>query len=162
MSRQSVQDFLAVHAPDIAIIDTVESSATVAEAAAAHGVEHAQIAKTLGLWLGEEVILVVMSGSARIDNQKYRTHFGQQARMLNAEEIVEKTGHPVGGVCPFGLPAPLRVFADVSLRGFPVIIPAAGGIQCALKISPQRLVDLAKAEWVDVAQSSAAGHTRDG
>jgi len=152
MSRQSVQDFLSAYAPDIAIIDTSESSATVAEAAAAHGVEPAQIAKTLGLWLGDAVILVVMSGSARIDNQKYRTRFGQKARMLNAEEIVKETGHPVGGVCPFGLPRPLRVFADVSLQGFPVIIPAAGGVQCALKLSPQRMVDLAKAEWVDVAQ----------
>ncbi len=152
MSRDSVQAFLTAHAPDITIIDTPESSATVAEAAAAHGVEHAQIAKTLGLWLGDEVILIVMSGSARIDNQKYRGHFGQKARMLNAEDIVEKTGHPVGGVCPFGLPQPLRVFADISLQQFPVIIPAAGGVQCALKISPQRLVDLAQAEWVDVAQ----------
>ena len=152
MSRDSVQAFLTAHAPDITIIDTPESSATVAEAAAAHGVEHAQIAKTLGLWLGDEVILIVMSGSARIDNQKYRGHFGQKARMLNAKDIVEKTGHPVGGVCPFGLPQPLRVFADISLQQFPVIIPAAGGVQCALKISPQRLVDLAQAEWVDVAQ----------
>jgi len=152
MSRDSVQAFLMAHAPDITIIDTPESSATVAEAAAAHGVEHAQIAKTLGLWLGDEVILIVMSGSARIDNQKYRGHFDQKARMLNAEDIVEKTGHPVGGVCPFGLPQPLRVFADISLQQFPVIIPAAGGVQCALKISPQRLVDLAQAEWVDVAQ----------
>jgi len=152
MSRNSVQAFLTAHAPDITIIDTPESSATVAEAAAAHGVEHAQIAKTLGLWLGEEVILIVMSGSARIDNQKYRGQFGQKARMLNAEDIVEKTGHPVGGVCPFGLPQPLRVFADISLQQFPVIIPAAGGVQCAIKLSPQRLVDLAQAEWVDVAQ----------
>jgi prolyl-tRNA editing enzyme YbaK/EbsC (Cys-tRNA(Pro) deacylase) len=152
MSRNSVQAFLTAHAPDITIIDTPESSATVAEAAAAHGVEHAQIAKTLGLWLGEEVILIVMSGSARIDNQKYRGQFGQKARMLNAEDMVEKTGHPVGGVCPFGLPQPLRVFADISLQQFPVIIPAAGGVQCALKLSPQRLVDLAQAEWVDVAQ----------
>jgi prolyl-tRNA editing enzyme YbaK/EbsC (Cys-tRNA(Pro) deacylase) len=152
MSRDSVQAFLAAHAPDIDIIDTTMSSATVADAAAAHGVEHAQIAKTLGLWLGDEVILIVMSGSARIDNQKYRSQFGQKARMLNAEDIVVKTGHPVGGVCPFGLPAPLRVFADISLQSFPVIIPAAGGVQCALKLSPQRMVELAKAEWVDVAQ----------
>ena len=152
MSRDSVQAFLEAYAPDITIIDTPVSSATVAEAAAAHGVEPAQIAKTLGLWLGEEAILIVMSGSARLDNQKYRTQFGQKARMLYAEDIVERTGHPVGGVCPFGLPQPLRVFADLSLQAFPFIIPAAGGVQCALKIAPQRLVDLAKAEWVDVAQ----------
>jgi prolyl-tRNA editing enzyme YbaK/EbsC (Cys-tRNA(Pro) deacylase) len=152
MSRDSVQSFLATFAPDITIIDTDATSATVAEAAAAHNVEPAQIAKTLGLWLGDELILIVMSGSARIDNQKYRAQFGQKARMAAADELFEKTSHPVGGVCPFGLPVPLRVYADQSLKAFPVIIPAAGGVNCALKIAPTRLVELTGAEWVDIAQ----------
>jgi prolyl-tRNA editing enzyme YbaK/EbsC (Cys-tRNA(Pro) deacylase) len=152
MSRETVEAFLALNAPDIAIIDTEASSATVMEAASAHGVEPAQIAKTLGLWLGDEVILIVMSGSSRIDNQKFRARFNQKARMLGPEDIVARTSHPVGGVCPFGLPSPLRVFVDHSVRAFPIIIPAAGGTNCALKIAPERLAELCKAEWVDIAQ----------
>ena len=105
MSRDSVQAFLTAHAPDITIIDTPESSATVAEAAAAHGVEHAQIAKTLGLWLGDEVILIVMSGSARIDNQKYRGHFGQKARMLMPKTLWKRRDIRLAAFVRLGCPS---------------------------------------------------------
>lgn len=152
MSLQSVVDFLARHAPDIAVVEVETSTATVALAAAAHGLETGQIAKTLALWLKETPILLVMNGDARIDNPKYKAHFGAKARMLDADEVVAWTGHPVGGVCPFGLPQPLRVFADVSLRRYDVVLPAAGSIHAALRIEPDRLARLADAEWVDVAK----------
>jgi len=152
VSLQSVVDFLARHAPDIAVVEVETSTATVALAAAAHGLETGQIAKTLALWLKETPILLVMNGDARIDNPKYKAHFGAKARMLDADEVVAWTGHPVGGVCPFGLPQPLRVFADVSLRRYDVVLPAAGSIHAALRIEPDRLARLADAEWVDVAK----------
>ena len=152
MSLQSVADFLAQHAPDIAIVEVATSTATVALAAAAHGVETGQIAKTLSLRLGDEAILLVMNGDARIDNQKYKTHFGGKARMLDADEVLMWTSHPVGGVCPFGLPHPLRVFADVSLRRHDVVLPAAGSTHAALRIAPERLARLVNAQWVDVAR----------
>ena len=154
MSLDSVRVFFQTHAPDIDIMVTAASSATVIEAAHAHGVEPAQIAKTLGLWLNDDVILLVMGGAARLDNQKYKARFGTKAKMLNAEEIVRETSHPVGGVCPFGLPKPLRVFADISLKAFDIVIPAAGATNAAVKITPQHMVDLVGAEWVDVALSA--------
>jgi prolyl-tRNA editing enzyme YbaK/EbsC (Cys-tRNA(Pro) deacylase) len=154
MSLESVRTFFETHAPEIEILVTEASSATVMEAANAHGVEPAQIAKTLGLWLNNEPILLVMGGAARLDNQKYKARFGTKAKMLNAEEIVRETSHPVGGVCPFGLPKPIRVFADESLRSHEMVIPAAGATNAAVKITPHQMVDLAKAEWVDVAQSA--------
>jgi len=153
MSLQSVRAFVAEHAPDLDILEKPTSTATVAEAALAHGVAPGQIAKTLSLWLRDEVILLVMAGDARIDNRKFKDRFGGKARMLSAEEVVEHTGHPVGGVCPFGLPGALRIFVDVSLKPFDIVIPAAGAINAALCIAPQRLVELVRAEWVDVAQS---------
>jgi len=153
MSLQSVAAFLAEHAPDIEIVEVETSTATVALAAEAHGLETGQIAKTLSLQLKDEVILVVMSGDSRLDNQKYKSRFGSKARMLDAEAVVASTSHPVGGVCPFGLPSPLRVFADVSLRKYDVVLPAAGSIHAAVRITPDRLAELASAEWVDVARS---------
>lgn len=156
MSLDSVRNFFRNYAPEIDVLVTEASSATVMEAALAHGVEPAQIAKTLGLWLNDEVILLVMGGATRLDNQKYKTRFGMKAKMLNAEEIVRETSHPVGGVCPFGLPKPLRIFADVSLKTFDIVIPAAGATNAAVKIAPQYMVDLVQAEWVDVAQSVTA------
>ncbi len=152
MSLQSVRSFLAEHAPDIEILEATTSTATVALAAAAHGVEPARIAKTLALHLNGDVILVVMSGTARLDNRKYKDRFGTKARMLDAAQVLEATSHPVGGVCPFGLPRRLRVYADASLRQFDVVVPAAGDVHSALRIAPERLVALTEASWVDVAE----------
>lgn len=156
MSLPSVQAFLDQHAPDIAILQTAEPTATVTEAARVHGVAPAQIAKTLSLWLKDEVILLVMGGDCRLDNRRFKEHFGSKCKMLNAEEVVHWTSHPVGGVCPFGLPHPLRVFADVSLRRFEVVLPAAGAINAALRVSPERLAQLVEAPWIDVAQQAPA------
>ena len=154
MSQQSVRAFLAEHAPDIEILETPTSTATVALAATAHGVAPGQIAKTLSLWLKGEPILVVMSGDARLDNRKYKDRFGAKAKMLDAAEVLEATSHPVGGVCPFGLPRALRVYADVSLRAYDVVVPAAGDTHNALRIAPERLARLAGAEWIDVSLAS--------
>jgi prolyl-tRNA editing enzyme YbaK/EbsC (Cys-tRNA(Pro) deacylase) len=153
MSLHSVRAFLAEHAPDIEILEATTSTATVALAAAAHGVRPAEIAKTLSLRLDGEPILLVMSGEARLDNRKYKARFGAKAKMLDAAEVLAATSHPVGGVCPFGLPRPLRVFVDVSLRAFDVVVPAAGDTHAAVRMTPERLAGLAAAEWVDVAQA---------
>jgi prolyl-tRNA editing enzyme YbaK/EbsC (Cys-tRNA(Pro) deacylase) len=152
MSLESVRAFLAERAPDIEILEATTSTATVALAAAAHGVEPARIAKTLSLRLNGDPILLVMSGTARLDNRKYKDRFGAKAKMLDAEEVLAATSHPVGGVCPFGLPRPLRIYADVSLRAFAETVPAAGAAHAALRIAPERLVQLSGAEWVDVAE----------
>lgn len=152
MSLASVRAFLAEHAPDIAIIETDGSSATVALAAAAHGVEPAQIAKTLSLRVGERVVLVVTRGDARLDNRKVKAALGGKPRMLDAAEVEAVTGHPVGGVCPFGLSSPLKVYCDVSLRAFAEVVPAAGSTTSALRISPERMALLTGAEWADLCQ----------
>ncbi|KRE15907.1 cys-tRNA(pro)/cys-tRNA(cys) deacylase [Bosea sp. Root381] len=152
MSLESVRSFFAEHAPDIAVIETAESSATVALAATAHGVEPARIAKTLSLRIGDRVVLVVARGDARLDNRKAKAALGGKPRMLDADEVVALTGHPVGGVCPFGLATPLPIYCDVSLRAFDEVVPAAGSTQSAVRISPERMLSLTGAQWVDVCQ----------
>jgi prolyl-tRNA editing enzyme YbaK/EbsC (Cys-tRNA(Pro) deacylase) len=152
MSLESVRAFFAEKAPDIEIIETPTSSATVALAAEAHGVEPAQIAKTLSLRVGDRVILVVTRGDARLDNKKFKAAFGSKPRMLGADEVQAVTGHPIGGVCPFGLLAPLPVYSDLSLRAFDIVVPAAGATNAAVHITVDRLVALVGAEWIDVCQ----------
>ena len=98
-------------------------------------------------------MLVVTRGDARLDNRKFKAHFGATARMLGAEEVEALTGHPVGGVCPFGLPGPIPVYCDVSLRGYPEVIPAGGAVNAAVRICPERMATLAGATWIDVAQT---------
>lgn len=152
MSLESVRAFFRAHAPDIEIIETAESSSTVALAAEAHGVEPAQIAKTICLRVGEQMMLVVAGGTARLDNRKFKDTFGAKGRMLDAEEVVAVTSHPVGGVCPFGLPSPLPIYCDISLKRFDEVVPAAGSTNSAVRIETGRLAELAGASWVDVCQ----------
>ncbi len=154
MSLESVKAFFAAHAPDIGVIETSGSSATVALAAAAHGVAPERIAKTLSLRIGERIVLLVTRGDARLDNRKAKTTFGGKPRMLDPDEVAALTGHPVGGVCPFGLVSPLPVYCDVSLRDFDEVVPAAGSTQSAVRIAPERMATLTKAEWVDVCQET--------
>jgi prolyl-tRNA editing enzyme YbaK/EbsC (Cys-tRNA(Pro) deacylase) len=152
MSLDSVRAFFSQHAPDIEIIVTEASSATVSEAATAHQALPEQIAKTLGVWLKNEIVLIVMSGTARLDNRKFKDRFGEKPRMVDAVEITTRTSHPVGGVCPFGLAEPLKIFADESLKRFDLVIPAAGATNAAVKIAPERLAALVNAEWIDLAK----------
>jgi prolyl-tRNA editing enzyme YbaK/EbsC (Cys-tRNA(Pro) deacylase) len=152
MSVESVRAFFLEKAPEIAVLESDRSSATVVLAAEAFGVKPEEIAKTLSLRVGERAFLVVTKGTARLDNKKAKAAFGGKPRMLNAEEVVDVTGHPVGGVCPFGLKTPLQIYCDISLKDFNEVVPAAGSTNSAVRISPQRMADLVAAEWVDVCQ----------
>jgi prolyl-tRNA editing enzyme YbaK/EbsC (Cys-tRNA(Pro) deacylase) len=150
MSLQSVRAFIQARAPDIDIIETDDSSSTVELAAKAHHVEPAQIAKTICLGVGEKTLLIVTSGTARLDNRKVKDVLGGKGRMLNAEQVLAATSHPVGGVCPFGLPSSLPVYCDISLRRFQEVVPAAGSTNAAVKIATDRLAELTNATWIDV------------
>jgi len=152
MSLESVCQFFREHAPDISVIVTEASSATVPLAAEAHGVEPDQIAKTICLRIGEDVVLVVTAGTKRLDNRKFKDRFGVKPRMLDADAVVEATSHPVGGVCPFGLPSPLKVYCDLSLKAFDEVVPAGGATNAAVRIAPERMLSLVAGEWADLCQ----------
>lgn len=153
MSLESVRAFFNANAPDLHIIELATSTATVALAAQAHGVEPGQIAKTLAFRVGERNVLLVARGDARIDNKKIKHALGSKAKMLDADTVVTLTSHPIGGVCPFGLATDLPVYCDVSLKDFTEVMPAAGATHTAVRICPTRLADLVKAQWVDVCQA---------
>ncbi|WP_346898717.1 YbaK/EbsC family protein [uncultured Roseibium sp.] len=155
MSLESVRRHLSEAAPDLDVLETPDSSATVELAAKAHGVQPAQIAKTLSFRLKDDVFLLVARGDARLDNKKAKAAFGGKVKMLGLEEVEEITGHPVGGVCPFGLANPLKIYCDVSLKDFDEVIPAAGATNAAVRISPERMAEITGATWVDVCQDPA-------
>ncbi len=150
MSEASVRAFFATHAPDVAIIEQGVSTATVMEAAAALGVEPARIAKTLSLRVGDTVVLVCARGDARLSNGKAKAALGAKPRMLGADEVEAITGHPVGGVCPFGLASPLPVYCDVSLKDFATVFPAAGSRTTSVELTPDRLAALTGGQWIDI------------
>jgi prolyl-tRNA editing enzyme YbaK/EbsC (Cys-tRNA(Pro) deacylase) len=155
MSLESVRAFFAEKAPDITVIESTQSSATVVLAAEAYGVEPARIAKTLSLRVGDRVMLIVAAGTSRMDNRKLKAAFGGKPKMLGLDEVADITGHEVGGVCPFGLKTPLPIYCDVSLQAFDEVVPAAGSTHSAVRITPGRMAELTAAEWVDVCQGPA-------
>ena len=150
MSLESVRAWLAAHAPDLPIIEVEESTATVATAAAALGVEPGRIAKTLAVRVGDATFLLVARGDARLDNAKTKAALGGRPRMLGAEETLALTSHPIGGVCPFGLATPLPVYCDASIRDFDTVYPAAGSLNSSVEVTPERLFDLVADRWVDI------------
>ena len=152
MSIASVRAFFQAHQIDMPIVELESITSTVALAAQAHGVEPGRIAKTLAFKLADgKVFLLVARGDARIDNAKFKAAFGK-GKMLALEAVEALTGHPVGGVCPFGLATPLPVYLDRSLLAFDEVLPAAGSVNSALRISPQFMAELTQGQWVDACQ----------
>ena len=150
MSLASVKAWVAENAPDLRLIEVEGTTATVDTAARALGVEPGRIAKTLAVRAGDHLFLLCTRGNARLDNRKCKDEFNARPRMLGAEETLELTGHPVGGVCPFGLKTPLPVYLDVSLQAFEVVYPAGGSLNTSVEIATERLFELVAERWVDL------------
>lgn len=150
MSVESVKKHFKEANLGLEVIEMNNSTATVELAARAIGVEEGQIAKTIALELKEETILIVCKGDAKIDNRKYKDEFAIKAKMLSFENVEKITGHPVGGVCPFGLKNPLKIYLDESLKRYDYVYPAAGATNSAVKIDLDLLQSSTNGVWIDV------------
>ena len=127
------------------------SSATVELAALALGVEGARIAKTLSIKKGDSCILILAAGDARIDNHKFKDKFHMKAKMPSPDEVLTLVGHPVGGVCPFGINDGIDVYLDESLKRFETVFPAVGSGNSAIELNLDELYKYSNAvEWIDV------------
>jgi len=159
MTLASVEADLASRAPDLAVIVTRDSTATVQLAAEVHGCAPGQIAKTLAIRVNDREFLLVTRGDARLSNQKAKAAFGGRPRMLGPEDVLRLTSHQVGGVCPFGLPAPLDIYCDVSLRIYDEVIPAGGDTHASVRLSVARLLELCGGKWADACDVPEAAAT---
>ena len=151
MSIERVRAYLKQWNLEERILEFDTSSATVELAAMAVGCEPARIAKTLSFQAGERTVLVVAAGNAKIDNRKYKEQFHAKASMLKAEDVTEKIGHAVGGVCPFGVNPGVEVYLDVSMKRFKTVYPAAGSSNSAIEMTLEELEKYAESlGWIDV------------
>lgn len=152
MSINKVREYFKQFGIENRIIEFPASSATVELAAQAAGCEPARIAKTLSFKAGEQALLIVAAGDAKVDNAKYKHFFGVKAKMLPLDEVEPLIGHAIGGVCPFGINAGVKVYLDISLRRFATFFPAAGSDNSAIELSPQELERYACncQGWVDL------------
>ena len=151
MSIERVRAYFRELGMEERVLEFETSSATVELAAQTVGVIPARIAKTLSFKGPEGVILVVTAGDAKIDNKLYKAEFGLKAKMLTADEVLEMVGHPVGGVCPFGINEGIPVYLDDSLKRFVTVFPAVGSGNSAIELNLEELFEYSKAiEWIDV------------
>ncbi len=159
VSLESVKTHFKQWNRDMDVMEFQTSSATVHQAADTIGVIPARIAKTLSFRGAEETaILIVAAGDAKIDNKKFRQKFGFKARMLTPDEVLEQTGHAIGGVCPFGLKNNLEVYLDVSMKRFETLYPACGSSNSAIELSKDELFQFSFArEWIDVCKGWEEG-----
>ena len=155
MSYESVKKYFEDHNITNEIILLTESSATVELAAKALGTEPGEIAKSLALKLKDgRVIIIVVCGTARIDNRRFKDAFGCKAQMLSFDDTLAETGHPVGGVCPFALREGVEVFLDESLKKYAEVYPAAGTGNSAVKFTIGELEKATGGSWVHVTQDN--------
>lgn len=152
MSIERVKTYLSRFGLADRVMEFDQSSATVAEAAADLGCEPARIAKTMAFQTGEGPVLVVMAGDGKVDNPRYKAQFHTKAAMVKPDELVEKIGHPMGGVCPFDIRENVPVYLDESLRRFDIIYPAAGTAASAVRLTVPELEQSVQnfAGWIDI------------
>lgn len=155
MSRERAEKDLEKKGMLDRVIRLNDSTATVAEAAAALGVEPGMIAKTMSFLQEEQPVLILTEGTAKIDNRKYKDTFHIKAKMIPFEEVERYIGHAPGGVCPFGIEDGVAVYLDESLRQFETVYPAAGDDHSAVRLSVEELEQIAGASgWVDVCKKN--------
>lgn len=150
MRVEAVKAVLEAHGLGKAYLEFPTSSATVELAARAVGCEPGRIAKTLSFLTAQGPIVIVVMGTARVDNRKFKDRFHEKARFPQGDAVRECIGHPIGGVCPFALNEGVTVYLDTSLRQFDPVYPAAGAPNNAVRISLADLERVTGGEWVDV------------
>ena len=160
MAYERARNYLREKGLEDHIIIPEHSSATVAEAAEALGCEPGMIAKTLSFLQGDNAVLILAEGMARVDNKKYKARFGCKAKMIPYDQVEELVGHDVGGVCPFGVNPGVTVYLDESLRQHSTVYPAAGTDHSAVRLTIEELeYACSNAEWVDVCKGPDDGVT---
>ena len=154
MSIETVRAFLQPFGKADKIREFDVSSATVELAARALGVEGARICKTLAFQHKDGgCILICAAGDGKVSNRGFKAYFGFKPKMMGHDQTAEMTGHAVGGVCPFALPADVKTYLDVSLRRFTTVFPAVGSAASAIELTCdelQRCCGENFVEWVDV------------
>jgi prolyl-tRNA editing enzyme YbaK/EbsC (Cys-tRNA(Pro) deacylase) len=151
MSLETVQEFFLKNKLPLTVIETSKATGTVSEAAKAFGILEDEIAKTMGFLLKDDTcILILMKGTAKVDNKKFKKVFKEKAKMIPFDRVEDLTGHKPGGVCPFGLINPLKIYLDETLKEFKIMYPAGGTSHSAVKISVEMLANVTKGTWIDI------------
>jgi len=153
MSIDTVKNYLKKWNLEDRVHEFEESSATVELAALAVGCEPARIAKSMTFLVDGQPVMILLAGDVKTDNHKFKEKFHTKAVMIRPEELPEKVGHAMGGVCPFDVKSSVTVYLDNSLKRFDKVYPAAGNDRSAVELTVPELEECSGfKEWVDVSK----------
>ena len=152
MGLEEVKAFLKDKGFEDRLIETGDSSKTVALAAQALGCKEESIVKSMAFLVEEKPILILLSGDVRIDNRKFKETFRVKAKMVDPTLLRNLVGHPMGGVCPFALKEDVKVYLDKSLEKLDILYPAGGTDHSAVKLTLDELKGLVGDSMVDVSK----------
>lgn len=153
MAIDRVREYFKQFGIEDKIMEFEVSSATVELAAVAVGTEPARICKTLSFLKPEGgCILIQTAGDSKVNNSKFKKQFGFKAKMLNPDQVLEYTGHAIGGVCAFAIERDdVEVYADESMKRFDTVFPACGSSNSAIEFTCDELFKYSNSiEWIDV------------
>lgn len=154
MSIEKAKEYLSKYDLSKRVLELEQSTSTVKEAATSLSCSEGEIAKTLSFFVNDTPIIIVAAGDKKIDNSKYKKEFNCKAKMIPSDEVEEKIGHKVGGVCPFGIKGNVKVYLDISLKEYTFIYPACGSSNSAIKLTVEELEQISNYDkWIDVCKS---------
>ncbi|MBV0900751.1 YbaK/EbsC family protein [Haloarcula salina] len=149
--QQRVRD---AHGLEIEIHEFAAGTKTAADAAAAVGCDVAQIASSIALRAGDDLVVVVTSGANRVSESRIADLEGADAdavEMADADEIKATLGWSIGGVPPLCHERSVPTYLDADLTTFETVWAAAGTPEAVFPIAPGRLVDVADPTVTSVA-----------
>ena len=135
---------------DLQVTEMSESTHTAQEAADAVGAPVAAIVKSLVFLADGEPLLVLVSGPNRVNVEALGERLGVTLSKADADVVKAATGYSIGGVPPFGHPAPLRCVMDADFMVLEQLWAAAGSARAVFPIAPEKLRGLSQASLIDV------------
>ena len=155
MAIEDVREYFKQFNREDDVIEYDVSTATVELAAKVVGVEEGQIAKTLAVNIKSGSILVVLAGDHKLNHSKFNKEFGCSIEMVKFKDVEKVTGHPVGGVCPFGNNNGLEIYLDISLKNYDYVYPGCGSENSGIKLTNDELnIYSNNSKWIDVSVPS--------
>jgi prolyl-tRNA editing enzyme YbaK/EbsC (Cys-tRNA(Pro) deacylase) len=150
-----LQRFVDENRIDAVILPLGTHTSTVAEAAAALGVETNQIIKSLVFQVEEDPILVINNGLARVDRKKVAMFLGvgkNRVKFASPGKALEVTGFEVGAMPPFGHLQPLRTLMDKAVADQKVIFGGGGAMDTMMRLAPAELLRVTGGEVIELSE----------
>lgn len=153
LTPADLQQYIFAHDIDAELITDIGDTPTVPAAAAALGVSADEIIKTLLFYIKGGPHIVITNGVKHVPVRPLAAHFGvgrRQIKLAKAQQVLEVTGYPAGGVPPFGFTTELPVLLDRPLLRWEIIYGGGGDDRTMLKMRADELLRVTDATLVEL------------